>query len=340
MKKYLISCALAVLSIAAWGGSDYTVISEHTTPGGNRFSIVRDAAGRTFKLHTDPRQVAPEEAPAPVDKAAQASRDTTFYEGFEDYEESFGLNWIPPMWTEINTEANTPTPTQLMHNINNSWYCYFSSNLYQDYTTDGDKEAFIHYAYDGDYGTTAAAQDEWLVTPEIQLARQETLHFILQYDSSEIYDFDYFSYDTYEYSKREIICNFQVMITTDGGETWETLFDLEHEYVSPLSDYTIMKGSGIYLRNFDANLNNYDGKKIKLAFRYLRSDVWGGNSMILDGVVIDHPHSAGIDDITADGDDNGAAVYYNMQGMRVQQPAPGAVYIRHDRTGSHKVFVK
>ncbi|MDE6286022.1 MAG: hypothetical protein K2L99_03405, partial [Muribaculaceae bacterium] len=199
MKRQLISCALAVLAFSAPAADGYTIISEHSTPGGNRFSIARDAAGRIIKLHTDPRQVAQEEAAVPVVQAPQTPRDTTFYEGFEDYEESLGLNWIPPMWTEINTEANAPTPTQLMHNINNSWYCYYSSDLYQDYTTDGDKEAFIHFAYDGDYGTTDAAQDEWLVTPEIQLARQETLHFLLQYDTSEIYDFEYFDYGTYEY---------------------------------------------------------------------------------------------------------------------------------------------
>ncbi|MDE6497065.1 MAG: choice-of-anchor J domain-containing protein [Muribaculaceae bacterium] len=339
MKRHLLSFALATLSIAAWAGSNYTIVSEHATPSGNRFSIARDDAGRIIKLHTDPRQAARDEAPAPAVKAPQSPRDTTFYEGFEDYEEYLGLNWIPPMWTEINTEANAPTPTQLMHNINNSWYCYYSSNMYQDYTTDGDKEAFIHYAYDGDYGTTDAAQDEWLVTPEIQLARQETLHFLLQYDCSEIYNFDYFDYGTYEYSKRELFCNFYVMITTDGGENWDTIFDLEHEYVSPLSDYAIMKGTGIYLHEFEASLRDYDGKNVKLAFRYTRNEGWGGNSMILDGVVIDHPHSAGIEDITPDGD-NGNAVYYNLQGMRVEQPAPGAVYIRRDATGSHKVFVK
>ncbi len=78
---------------------------------------------------------------------------------------------------------------------------------------------------------------------------------------------------------------------------------------------------------------------MKLAFRYLRNQGWGGNSMILDAVTIDHPENAGITDVEAD-TDGMPAVYFNLQGMRVDNPLPGAVYIRRDAAGSRKIFVR
>ena len=47
----------------------------------------------------------------------------------------------------------------MAHNINNTWYSYTSSNFFQEMTTDGAKEAFIHFGYTNeDYGLTNAAQ--------------------------------------------------------------------------------------------------------------------------------------------------------------------------------------
>ncbi|MBJ2184421.1 MAG: hypothetical protein JFR38_07955 [Muribaculaceae bacterium] len=331
MKKLILASALCCAFTA--GAADITILEERTLPDGTTIQVVQDAAGRIYKQR--PGAAAPVKA-----EAREAAEGTvrTFYEGFEAFEESYGLNWIPAEWTKICSEAHNPTPEQLSHNINNTWYVYYSSAMYQDYTTDGDKEAFIHFGYSGDYGCSDAAQDEWLVTPAIKLASEETLHFILQSDFSEIYNFDYFSYDTYSYSKREVFSNFQVMITTDDGDNWQKIYDLEADQVSKLTDRNIMGGNGITLRNYDIDLAEFAGKTVKIGFRYLRCAGWGGNSMILDGVTIDHPESASITDITT-GDD-AAPVYYNLQGVRIDTPTPGTVCIRRTGEKSEKVLVK
>lgn len=331
MKKQILAAALCAMTLSAYAGTE--VMNEFTR-NGTTFQIVRDDAGHVFKQ----RKGAVRQAPAPAPAKEEQPTVETFYEGFEDYETEYGLNWIPENWTKVNTEANTPTPEQISHNINNSWYVYFSSDMYQDYTTDGEKEAFIHFAYDGSYGVVNAAQDEWLITPPIQLTSQETLHFILQSDFSEIYNFDYWSYSTYTYSQREIINNMKVMITTDDGENWDCIMDLEADYVKHHTDRELYEQNGVRLREYDVPLDAYDGKEVKIAFRYLREEIWGGNSMIVDGVSIDHPQGAGIADIATDADT--PAEYYNLQGVRIAAPEAGNVCIRRTADKVEKIFVK
>ncbi len=36
----------------------------------------------------------------------------------------------------------------LSHNVNNTWYGCMSSSMFQEFTPDGEKEMFIHFAYD------------------------------------------------------------------------------------------------------------------------------------------------------------------------------------------------
>ncbi|MCI5768570.1 MAG: hypothetical protein MR027_06300 [Ligilactobacillus ruminis] len=49
--------------------------------------------------------------------------------------------------------------------------------------------------------------------------------------------------------------------------------------------------------------------------------------------------STGVEDITVD-DQNGVAVYYNMQGVRVANPAAGGLYIKVEGKKATKVLVK
>lgn len=277
-------------------------------------------------------------AAATIGAAAEDARVQTFYEGFEDYTEALGLNWIPEDWTEKNTPEAIPTAEQLRHNCNNSWFVYMSSNFYQDMTTDGLMEAFIHFGYDGDYGIVDADQDEWLITPAIKLASQETLHFIHQADASEVYDFDKFSYDTYTYSTRDIICNMHVMLTTDGGETWSSIWNFENAYTAGISDRQCYNESGLMLRNFDVDLSAYSGRTVQLAFRYWRTKGRHGNSMIVDGVTIDHPASGGIGDIAADSPE-APVEYFNLQGIRIAAPTSGMPCLRRTGTKVEKVIV-
>lgn len=51
------------------------------------------------------------------------------------------------------------------------------------------------------------------------------------------------------------------------------------------------------------------------------------------------PEAAGVDDVTVDGDADAPVEYYNLQGIRVETPQPGGIYIRRQGTKSTKVIM-
>ncbi len=306
MKKNIFLIAL-LMSMALTAGAqlqmkktvsapDMTVLETKEYANGHVVQVVRDAKGRVFKRNISPdaqkSHITPDRQ---VNAPRKAAKDRTFYEGFEGYNEIFGLNWIPQGWTKINTEAHTPTDEQIAHNINNSWYVYYSSNFYQEMTPDGESEAFIHFGYNGNYGCTDAAQDEWLVSPEITLGENETLSFLLQCDYSTVYTWDFY---TMQFEDRSVVDNtMQVMLTDDGGQNWTCIWDLEADVVraTPDRDCYYTYGELMY-HNFETSLAPYAGKTVKIAFRYIRKAGWCGNSMMVDGVEITHPGEGGGDE--------------------------------------------
>lgn len=253
---------------------------------------------------------------APADPDPADGRERTFYESFEGYQETYGMNWIPEGWSQINTAENIPTAEMLSHNVNNTWYGCMSSSMFQEYTPDGDKEMFIHFAYDGDW-CTPVNQDEWLVTPVIRLTEKEELHFLLQADFFSVYDWvnDY-DFSAGIFRERNVINTLKVMVTSDGGNSWNELWDLERDVVSPLSDAECYTASDLRYRLYDVYLSDYAGKDVKIAFRYVRTGERGGNSMILDRVVVDHPESSGVAAVNMDTSGIPAA-YYDINGFMV-----------------------
>lgn len=339
MKKILLfSFALAMFAGAS--AANGQVIESRKMSNGAEMQMLRGTDGMIVRRLVKPESQAAVKAPV-VMRADEAETETTFYEGFEGWDEALGFNnWIPEGWEEINTEANTPTEEQLAHNINNSWYVYTSSNLYQELTTDGVNECFIHFAYNGSYGTTAAAQNEWLVTPSVTLADNETLHFMLQADFFNVYNCDDFDWTNLVYPTREVVNTLTVMIKEDGGE-WAPIWDLAEDVASQMTDRECYDASDLVIRHYDINLAAYNGKNVKIAFRYIRKEGnWYGNSMILDGVRIDHPKAAatGIESAT---NDNAEAEYFNLQGVRVNHDAiENGVLIRRQGNQSSKILVK
>lgn len=135
MKKQLL---LALALVATCAASAQTVLETKSLPAGHEMQVVKDQQGRIFKRLVKPQGETLINA-APVQKAQKVEDDieTTFYEGFEGWQLSYGMNWLPEDWSQINTKENIPTQEMLDHNINNTWYCYESSNMYQEFTPDG-----------------------------------------------------------------------------------------------------------------------------------------------------------------------------------------------------------
>lgn len=273
-------------------GPQLTILQSQKMPGDVTLAIVKDEAGRVYK-----QRLKKGEAPKPLQhapKKVQKAKARTFYEGFEGYGEAMSsgnsayhrMNWIPDGWTKINTPEHTPTQEQLDHNINNSWYVYYSSDFYQEMTSDGETEAFVHFGYNGDYGCNSSAQDEWLVSPSITLEDNETLSFLHQAEPMSTYNFNW---STWQFNRDQVECNLVVMITDDDGANWTKIWDFERDYTSSLDDDECYDFPMAY-RNFEVSLKEYAGKTVKIAFRYLRIDGnYVGNSMMIDAVTIEHP---------------------------------------------------
>lgn len=339
LSNIIITAATAIAAAATPHVNE--ILASRTLADGIEMQVVSDN-GRIYKrLAKDGKAAVPQAAPPKTVRDATATgMEQTFYEGFEGYDDSFGLNWIPQGWTKQNTEANKPTPEQISHNVNNSWYVYFSSEMYQELTTDGICEAFIHYSYDGNY-CTEEAQDEWLISPEITLKDDETLSFMLQADFFNIYNCDDFDWDGIAYPTREVVNTMSVMLTTDGGSTWNPIWDLAEDVASQMTDQECYDASDLRYRDYDISLAHYAGKTVKIAFRYIREKGgWNGNSMILDRVIVQHPQGASIKDIEA-GYNADAAAYFNLNGIQVDasELSPG-IYIRRTGQTVEKVAIR
>ena len=335
MKQFLLATAFCALCANAY--ADHTVLYERSLPNGMTQQTILGENGHLWRYI--PEKVNPLSQQQVARRAESSERVITFYESFEDYDISFGLNWIPQDWSKINTPANTPTEVQISHNINNSWYVYTTSDFFQKPTPDGNCEAFIHFAYDGDYGVVDADQDEWLVSPEIAVGKEQTLHFLLQSDFFNIYDggVGYFDFNEIKYLQRVPVCNMQVMATTDGGENWTCIWDLEQDVASKMTDFALYYGDNLGYLPYSVEMGDFAGKNVKLAFRYTRKKgPFNGASMFIDGVVLDQPEDAGISDIEIDNQTE--TEYFNLQGVRVSNPESGNVYIRRNGSAVDKIL--
>lgn len=87
-----------------------------------------------------------------------------------------------------------------------------------------------------------------------------------------------------------------------------------------------------------ADLKAYEGKKIKVQFLYTSIDSRAGTWEIKNVLVNGTKSSQGIEDETIVVE--GPAVYYNLQGVRVDNPESGNVYIKVEGKIAKKVLVK
>lgn len=342
--KNAILLGLAVAMATTVSAQNLTVMSSRDLPAGHKMQIVQDARGCEFRHLVKPaaQQLAPDAPSARIN--FEEPPVVTYYEGFEGYDESYGLNWLPEGWTRKNTPENTPTAEQLAHNINNTWYSYTSSNMFQDLTTDGTKEAFIHFGYANEtYGLTNAAQDEWMITPSITLDnnKKETLQFLLQADYFDVYDCDKFDWSALTYAAgRTVVNTLKIMVSEDNGATWKCVWDLADDVCSKLTDKECYDASDLTLTTQEASLADYAGKTVKIGFRYVRKGGgFYGNSMIVDAVKVQHPASDdtdGVDGIKAD--TNAPAEYFTTDGVRLSgKPSQHGVYMQRKGGATRKV---
>lgn len=251
-----------------------------TTKSGLKVNLVRDAQGRLHKVIGN--GIAPTKNLA-VKKTApirlKAASDATFFEGFEGYDGETA-DWVPADWQDVS--KNDPAHVY-DENADQNLTWRVEGDSYFNSAYEGEYYAYISVAYP-DYVTTftGESQDEWLISPSITPKDGDYLSFYLSYSPA----FTLINLNSeYPYSFDAKNSSLAVMISTDGGENWTSVWDVSDE-AKKLTEDELWDDASSWSRPyypFLISLKEYAGKQIKLAFRYYGDN---GESMCLDNVTV------------------------------------------------------
>jgi len=128
-------------------------------------------------------------------------------------------------------------------------------------------------------------QDEWLISPEVEVVEGMSLSYWLYLDPIFLYSLDNVDWDTLEFIGDKVVAaTLQVWVQPEGGE-WVMLHDYADDYADlGLTDLRVLTPSAMEKKT--ESLAEYVGKKVKVALRYVGID---GNTMFIDAVGIGYP---------------------------------------------------
>lgn len=201
-------------------------------------------------------------------KAAAAGAEGVLNEGFDAYDGT--QDWLPAGWTRQATSGLS---------YYNSWFVG-EANENTPQPADGKYLAEIIYSDDQD-------QDEWLITPEVEVSEGYGLSFFAYFDPVYFFKIDeaHVDFSNYEFIKKEQAQTFQIMVSSDGGE-WTVLKDYFEDYKDMTLRELMNFNGAVSLSRRELSLDQYVGHKVKFAFRYKGRE---GNSMFLDKVSVGYP---------------------------------------------------
>ncbi len=306
MNKHLLSfVALMGIGLCANAADAVEVLQSRNLANGVTQQEVKNEKGQLYRRYVG--ENAPKGVKSNADATSSDNATQLFYESFEGFAtEGKDLNWIPSTWSKKIAPGNEPTAEMISHNINNSWYCYYTGDgNFTPKSTDGECDAFIHYGYENkQYGVKPVAQDEWLITPTIQMKEsgEHYLDFLLAASYFDCYDVSNdWDWTTMAFSKRVKVNTMKVMASTDGGETWQQEFDLVDDVLASLTDRQCYDTEFTTYLRYQVNVSELAGKNVKFAFRYVRNEGdWVGNSMAVDAVKVLHKEASSVNDVKKD----------------------------------------
>ena len=299
MLKQSISCLLlqcsvfaaiatpqsAASAIEVMDPSAVSVVSSRDISDGRVLQVVELPDGRLcrrvlpkFGAGNDQIEAVAPKAVMPI-KPTEAE-STYFFENFESWD-GVTYDWIPAGWTDIS-KCDPPSVAPEDQGINPTWQVEYPS---WDLSIEGRYFARVANNYHSDPATGALvneSQDEWLITPSLTLNDGEWLYFYLCYHPGWVF------FDSQKYTMTALNNVMEVHISEDGGETWTAIWscleDAQNYSNSELyASLASITGTWIPVR---LSLENYVGKTIKIAFRYVGCN---GESMAIDCVTVKKP---------------------------------------------------
>lgn len=251
---------------------DAAVIETRNLSSNVKMQICQDEKGFRFKRMVtasakDDKITLPVQARRAVLRSEE--QGDALNESFESWDGSDNA-WLPDGWSAQKTEGLE---------YYNSWFVT-APTLYAPQVADGQYYAEILYA--------ATPQDEWLITPDVTVGENDQLSFYIYFQPANFFDMGdgMVDWDTMEFVEKKMNGTIQIMISVEGGE-WTLLRDLMDDYADmSLMDVLTVSGARSSLWEETADLSEYIGKSVKIAFRYVATDT---DSVFLDAVRIGAP---------------------------------------------------
>lgn len=180
-------------------------------------------------------------------------------------------------------------------------------------------KGYAYQTFDGKYaqfktgGSATIPMDAWLVSPAISMSEGDyKLTFVACGGS----------FDTHSYG---------VALGTDPADA--SSFSQELHSQADVKVYNEAEGNVKNFVPFEVNFHVATPGTYHLGLHGIGCSTFA--TLRIDNVKIDR--SAGISDVTADNDADAAPEYYNLQGIRIADPAPGHIYIVRRGAGVAKV---
>ena len=130
--------------------------------------------------------------------------------------------------------------------------------------------------YDEDSYSGGAKQDEWLISPVVDLTGKDaTLHFVYGFATSPLYNGK---------------MTYTAEATTDGGKTWSVIWDAKNE----------TRQSG-YNQTGTVELaipEQFKTANVQIAFHYYKTVAYGAGKVALDDVKLTAPSAAASSNVT------------------------------------------
>lgn len=197
-------------------------------------------------------------------KVQETNAETVFFESFEQWSiGSDDIEWLPEGWT-AQRQASLADGF--------SWHPDYRQNSAYPAPANGQFYFMIN-------GNTD--QDEWLITPQIEIGQDMDLTYYLYYQPFWLFSTENIDWDTYDYNGDKIIVSdFQVYINEEGNEDWIKIQDIAELY-KDYSLYELLMSVPTDMERLTVGLADYAGKKVRLGFRYTSIE---GDSMFFDAV--------------------------------------------------------
>lgn len=223
---------------------------------------------------------------------AEAARENTFFEDFEQRPGGFGNyadDWLPEGWTKFSKAGHTIPTDNTRHNL--LWRVTDNDNKNVALVIPFDAyegNCFAHIIADVAYETgdgfhTPDFQDEWLVTPAFTPQTEDWLYFKLNY-----YPYwTVYNREADDFSGKNN--DLEIYVSVNDGQDWTKLWDLiEDEVRVKYTDEDLRNSLVLYPEYVPiyVNLKDYVGSSVKLAFRFYGNL---GQGVAIDNVAVGVP---------------------------------------------------